>query len=261
MFTFAKMNIYKFQNLYELVVTIALKNIKVKYKNSVLGFVWSMLHPLAYLIIFVFVFSNAFGGIDRYPLYALVGLVFWTYFNNSMNQLINSIINNGSIIKTIALPNILFPLSATFAEFVTMLLSLVPFFGLMVFFGLKISWTTLLLIPAIGVYALFTFGIGTFLGTFNVFFRDVGILWNTLAPALFYFTPIAYSPDKIPEKYLFFVKLNPLYHYMTLMRDILFYNQVPSLTTVSITCLLAVVISVLGVFVFNRYKRGFVSNL
>jgi ABC-2 type transport system permease protein len=253
--------IFKIKNLYTLVYTIALKNIKVKYKNSVLGFMWSMLHPLAYLLIFVVVFSHAFGGQDRYPLYALIGLVFWTYFNNSMNQIINSIINNGSIIKTIALPNILFPLSAAFGELVTMLLSLIPFFGLMIFFGLQISAITLLIIPAIAVFGLFTFGVGTFLATFNVFFRDVGILWNTLSPALFYFTPIAFSSSLIPSNYMVFVKLNPLYHYMELMRSILFYNQLPSFTTLVITVGLAVLMMLAGVLVFNRYKRGFVSNL
>jgi ABC-2 type transport system permease protein len=226
-----------------------------------LGFMWSMLHPLAYLVIFIFVFSQVFVSIDRYPLYALIGLVFWTYFANSMTQIINSIINNASIIKTIALPNILFPMSAAFAEFVTMLLSLIPFFVLMLFFGLKITWVTLLIFPAIMLFGLFTFGLATFLATFNVFFRDVGILWNTLSPALFYFTPIAFLSTMIPDKYMVYVKLNPLYHYMELVRDILYYNQLPSLTTVMITVGLALVMFVLGIVVLNRYKKGFVSNL
>ncbi|MES2558580.1 MAG: ABC transporter permease [Bacteroidota bacterium] len=255
------MILFKIKNLFHLVYTIALKNIKVKYKNSVLGFMWSMLHPLAYLVIFIFVFSNVFVGIDRYPLFALIGLVFWTYFANSMTQIINSIISNASIIKTIALPNILFPMSAAFAEFVTMLLSLIPFFVLMLFFGLKITWITLLIFPAIILFGLFTFGLATFLATFNVFFRDVGILWNTLAPALFYFTPIAFLSTMIPDKYMVYVKLNPLYHYMELVRDILYYNQLPGTTTLFITTGLALAMFVLGILVFNRYKKGFVSNL
>lgn len=255
------MTLAKYANLYQLVYTISIKNIKVKYKNSVLGFMWSMLHPLAYLVIFIFVFSHAFAGMDRYPLYALIGLVFWTYFNNSINQIINSIIHNASIIKTIALPNILFPMSASFAEFITMLLSLVPFFILMLFFGLKIGWVTLLIIPAILVFSAFTFGVGVFMCTFNVFFRDVGILWNTLAPALFYFTPIAYSAQLIPEKYLIFLKFNPLYHYISLLRDILYFNQPPPLSTWLITIGMAAVIFIAGVVVFYRFKRGFVSNL
>lgn len=255
------MILFKIKNLNHLVYTIALKNIKVKYKNSMLGFMWSMLHPLAYLVIFIFVFSQVFVSIDRYPLYALIGLVFWTYFANSMTQIINSIINNASIIKTIALPNILFPMSAAFAEFVTMLLSLIPFFVLMLFFGLNITWVTLLIFPAIVLFGLFTFGLATFLATFNVFFRDVGILWNTLSPALFYFTPIAFLSTMIPDKYMVYVKLNPLYHYMELVRDILYYNQLPSLTTVMITVGLALAMFVLGIVVLNRYKKGFVSNL
>jgi ABC-type polysaccharide/polyol phosphate export permease len=255
------MAIAKYTNLYQLVYTISVKNIKVKYKNSILGFVWSMLHPLAYLVIFIFVFSTAFAGMDRYPLYALIGLVFWTYFNNSINQIVNAIVHNASIIKTIALPNILFPMSASFSELITMMLSLVPFFLLMVFFGLQIGWVTLLIIPAIIIFSLFTFGLGVFMCTFNVFFRDVGILWGTLAPALFYFTPIAYSSTLIPAQYLLFLKFNPLYHYIQLMRDILYFNQVPHVQTWLITGCMSAVTFVVGVWVFNKFKRGFVSNL
>lgn len=255
------MNFQALQNMPNLVTTIAVKNIKIKYKNSALGFVWSMLNPLAYLIIFIFVFGQAFPGVDRYPLYALIGLLFWTYFNNSINQIIISIISNASILKTIALPNILFPLSASVAELFTTLLSLVPFFGLMFFFGLKITGVTILLIPALLIFTAFTFGTGLFLCTFNVFFRDVGILWNTLSPALFYFTPIAFSVEIIPEKYLPLLKFNPLYHYIQLIRDVLFYNRVPSVETWLITTGLAAAMFALGVYVFYKFKRGFVSNL
>lgn len=255
------MSLAKVINLYQLVFTISVKNIKVKYKNSILGFVWSMLHPLAYLVIFIFVFSTAFANMDRYPLYALIGLVFWTYFNNSINQIVNSIIYNASIIKTIAIPNILFPMSASFAEVITMLLSLVPFFFLMVFFGLKIGAVTLLIIPAIAILTMFTFGLGVFMCTFNVYFRDVGILWNTLSPALFYFTPIAYASNLIPPQYLVFLKFNPLYHYIQLMRDILYNNQVPSVQTWLLTGGMALIVFVAGTWMFNKFKKGFVSNL
>lgn len=249
----------KLKNFPALVHIIALKNIKMKYKNSALGFVWSMLHPLAYLIIFIVVFSNAFPAIDRYALYALVGLIFWTFFNNTINQMLQGIIGNASVLKTMAIPKLLFPFSAMVAELATFLLSLVPFFGLMVFFGLRFSMETFLLIPAIFVFALFAFGVGLLLCTLNVFFRDIALLWNTLSPAIFYFTPIAYSANLIPEKYLSVLQFNPLYHYINLMRDILYNNTTPSLQLWGITTGMAVVFTLIGLAVYNRLKRNFVS--
>jgi ABC-2 type transport system permease protein len=252
-------SVHKIRIYPNLVYTIAVKNIKMKYKNSALGFVWSLLHPLAYLLIFILIFSNAFPGMDRYPLYALVGLVFWTYFNGTINQMLISIISNASVLKSMAVPKLLFPLSAMFAELITLSISIIPFVGLMVFFGLKISLETLLLIPAMLIFGVFAFGVGLLLCTLNVFFRDIGILWNTLSPAIFYFTPIAYSVKLIPEKYLFALKFNPLYHYIQLLRDILYSNQVPSIETWSITLFLAIGFTAVGLLVYHKLKRNFVS--
>lgn len=231
----------------------------MKYKNSALGFVWSLLHPLAYLLIFILVFSNAFAGVDRYSLYALIGLVFWTFFNNTINQMLQAIIGNASVLKTIAIPKLLFPFSAMAAELITFLLSLIPFFGLMLFFGLELSVELLWLIPAIVVFSLFAFGVGLLLCTLNVFFRDIGLLWNTLSPAIFYFTPIAYSANLIPAKYLSVLKFNPLLHYITLMREILYNNASPSLFLWTITTGMAIGFTIIGLLVYNKLKNNFVS--
>jgi ABC-2 type transport system permease protein len=252
-------SINKFKNFPNLVLTIAVKNIKMKYKNSALGFVWSLLHPLAYLLIFILIFSNAFPEMERYSLYALVGLVFWTYFNSTINQMLISIISNASVLKSIAIPKLLFPLSAMAAELITLSISIIPFFGLMFFFGLHVTAETLLLIPAMLIFGLFAFGVGLLLCTLNVFFRDIGILWNTLSPAIFYFTPIAYSIKLIPQKYLFALKFNPLFHYIQLMRDILYSNQLPSAETWGITIGFALGFTLIGLWVYNKLKSNFVS--
>lgn len=252
-------SINKFKNFPNLVLTIAVKNIKMKYKNSALGFVWSLLHPLAYLLIFILVFSNAFAGVERYSLFALIGLVFWTFFNSSINQMLQAIIGNSSVLKTIAIPKLLFPFSALIAELITFLLSLIPFFGLMFFFGLQLSVELLWLVPAVIIFAFFTFGVGLLLCTLNVFFRDIGLLWNTLSPAIFYFTPIAYSSSLIPEKYLTILQFNPLLHYINLMREILYNNATPSLHLWAVTTGIAVGCTVIGLLVYNRLKNNFVS--
>jgi ABC-type polysaccharide/polyol phosphate export permease len=252
-------SIHAVKNFPKLVTTVAIKNMKMKYKNSALGFVWSLLHPLAYLIIFTIVFSNAFPDIERYSLFALIGLMFWTFFNNTINQMMLSIIHNASVLKTIAVPKLLFPFSALAAELFTFLLSFIPFFGLMIFFGLNFSSELLLLIPAVLIFSIFSFGAGLLLCTLNVFFRDIGLLWNTLSPAIFYFTPIAYSAKMIPEKYSMIITLNPLYHYIEFMRIILYNNAVPEMRLWLITGGLAAGASLVGLLVYHKLKKSFVS--
>jgi ABC-type polysaccharide/polyol phosphate export permease len=158
-----------------------------------------------------------------------------------------------------ALPKLLFPFSALVAEFLTFLVSLIPFFGLMLFFGLHFSAEFILLIPAIILFALFAFGLGLTLCTLNVFFRDIGLLWNTLSPALFYFTPIAYSSELIPAKYTVVLQFNPLVHYITLMRCILYENALPSAQLWLITTCLSAAFAALGLGVYYKLKQNFVS--
>ena len=112
-----------------------------------------------------------------------------------------------------------------------------------------------------GNISLFIFSVGLILGSLNVFFRDIGILWNTLNPALFYLTPIAYSIDIIPEQYRFYFKLNPLYHFLYIIRNVLHEGIAPDLKH-SIYCMIITASTFLiAVFIYKRTKNGFISNL
>jgi len=240
--------------------TITVKNIKLKYKNSALGFFWSLLTPIVYLVIFTFIFSNAFPNIENYPLFAITALVFWTYFSNSSTQIVNSIISSSGILKSVSVPSITFPLTALLAETFNLLLSFIPFGILMYFFGFSAGIELLFIIPAILLFMLFTFGFSLILCALNVFYRDVGILWGTLMPALFYFTPIAYSYELIPVSYQWIVKFNPLFHYVELFRAILYYNEIPSNQLLLTTVLLSFSFFAIGIFIYKRLERGFISN-
>ncbi len=240
--------------------TITAKNIKLKYKNSVLGFFWSLLTPMVYLGIFTFIFSNAFPDIENYSLYAITALVFWTYFSNSSIQIVNSVISSAGILKSVNVPTIIFPITALMAETFNLILSFVPFGLLMFYFGFSPGLEVLLIIPAVLSFMLFTFGFSIIICALNVFYRDVGILWGTLMPALFYFTPIAYSYEVIPISYQWIVKFNPLFHYVELFRSILYYNEMPSSELILITTVLSLTFFGLGLLIYKRLERGFISN-
>jgi ABC-type polysaccharide/polyol phosphate export permease len=237
-----------------------MKNLKLRYKNSVLGFMWSLLTPLLYLAIFSFIFSNAFPDVVNYPLYVLTGLIFWNFYSNATNATINSVINSRGVLKSINVQTIALPISEILATFLNLLLSFIPFSILMYFFDAKIGPETLLVPLVLLMFTIFTLGVGLFVCAFNIYFRDVGILYTTLTPALFYFTPIAYSSSLIPEKFLVIVKLNPLFHFMQMFRNLMYYNEIPHFTSWAIITALTLFSFGIGLYTFVRLEKGFISN-
>ena len=237
------------------------KNLQLKYKHSLLGFVWSFIHPLFYLLIFNFVFSKAFSEIENYSLFVLSGLIFWVYFSGSCNQLASTFIKNTSLIKSFQLKKIFYPVSEQLTELISFLAGFVLFIGLMVYLNLSINLSILYIIPIIILFSIFTFSIGLILGSLNVFFRDIGILWNTLNPALFYLTPIAYAIEIVPKDYAFYFKLNPLYHFFYIIRNVLHQGCAPEFYH-SMYCIAITIITVsISIIIYKKTKNGFISNL
>jgi ABC-type polysaccharide/polyol phosphate export permease len=259
------MNSLKYYNgriiyYYNLSSAVAIRNVKLRYKNSALGFLWSLLNPLMYLCIFIVVFNNAFP-IENYPLYALTGLIFWSFFSATSVQVINSITTSGGILKSLNVPPVIFPISYVLSSLINLFLSLIPFFILMLFFGFRPSLNVLYVFPGILFLALFTFGTALILSAFNVFFRDVEMFYNTIIPAIFYLTPIAYPIEEVPERFQPVIKLNPLYHYTCFFRDILYHNKTPDLNSILFVATMSFLAAFAGIIVFNKLKKGFISHL
>lgn len=244
-----------------ILVNLIKRNMMLRYKNSLLGYLWSFITPLLYLLIFHFVFSQAFQGMRSYSLYVLSGLILWQFFSNASNQCIQSLIANAGVIKTINVPIIVFPVSTVLTETFNMVLVFFPFFGLMIFFGLQFSIHTLMVIPVLILIGMFSLGLGLILGTLNVYLRDISILWNSINPALFYLTPVAYTLDFVPSSYHTILKLNPLFHFFKMIRDALYHNRFSDISTMVIAFTCSIVTFLLGVFIFQRLKPGIISNV
>ncbi len=242
------------------VLSLALKTIKLRYKNSLLGIFWSMLNPLLFLLILILVFKDI-SHIDNFALYALSGLIFWNFISGSILQVLTSFIDNASILKSINLHPLSFPLSAILASVFNLLLTLIPFFCIMFFLGYRLNASMLVFIPYLFVAAVFVLGVGLFLGTINVYFRDIQLLWTTIIPAFFYFTPIAYTPEIIPEANRYLLKLNPFYYFIESFHDIFYRSVFPSLENTCMSILLATFSFGIGYWAFNKYRKGFISNI
>jgi ABC-type polysaccharide/polyol phosphate export permease len=159
------------------------------------------------------------------------------------------------------MPKIIYPIAEIGSELFSFSLSLIPFTVLMLFMGLELSVNLLYIIPVIIIFSIFILSVGLILGSLNVFFRDVGILWITLNPALFFVSPIAYSYDIIPAKFNVLISLNPLYHFLVIIRNIIVENRAPVLYNLIICILVTIVLFLLAIFIYQKTRNSFISNL
>lgn len=249
------------KNKLELAITLGITNVKIRYKNSILGYFWSLLTPLIYLVIFVTIFSERFD-VDRYPLYALTGLIFWNYFNTTVSQVLISVVASAEVLKSMNVPTLIFPISSILSALINLLLSLAPFFVLMFFFDFEPSIKTLQFVYILAVFSCFTLGIGLILCAYNVYFRDVGMLWNTINPALFYFTPIIWQIDMLGSDSIMhkLVLLNPVHHFLAAFRTAFYDNSWLSFEQIGIITSLGLITLFVGYKIFNNLEKGFYSH-
>lgn len=252
--------ISEFKKYANVSIAIARKNISLRYKNSIFGFLWGLITPFVYILIFVVVFSRLVRMPD-YPVYIISGIIFWTYFVSSVTQIIRSILDNAQILKSISVPTLVFPAAAILATLVNFLLSFIPYFIIMLFLGYSPGWELLGLIPLIVLFSIFIFGVSIILCALNIYFRDVEIIWQTVTPLLFYSTPIAYSIDAVATNYAWLLHLNPLTVYLTPARSILYHQVWPDGMQWLLAFGLATLSLLMGLSIYLRLKRGFYTNL
>ena len=240
------------------IYALSKRNVILRYKNSFAGFLWGFLKPLIYLLIFIVLFSS---GTPHFVLYAMSGLILWFFFSNVTGQTVGNIVGSAGLLKSLNIPSVFFPLSEMLSELFNLLLSLIVFALLMHWFGLVYSFRLFLIIPCVLLFALFTFGLNLLLCSINVFFRDVGIIWGTIQPALFYLTPIAYPETLIAAKYKLIIKCNPIYYFIKLGRDIFYSTELPPWQLWRDCLIISVIMYCIGQFVFNRLKNQFISAI
>ena len=243
------------------IYALSKRNIILRYKSSLIGFFWGFFKPLLYLLIFIVIFSFQFPSVNNYILYATSGLIIWFFFANVTNQAIGSIIGSSGLIKSLNIPPMFFPLSEMISELFNFLLTLVVFFIAMYWFGITYSFHLLLIVPCAILFSIFSLGLVLMLSSLNVFFRDVGIIWSTVQPALFYITPIAYPESLLKGHYKFITQCNPIYYFIKLGRSILTTPEAPPLKMWLYCTILAAAMYGIGIFIFNKLKNQFISTI
>jgi lipopolysaccharide transport system permease protein len=259
----------KFISSKELLWNLVVKELKIRYKNSILGFFWALLNPLLMMIVFTIVFSVLMKGsirIEHYPLFLLCGYLPWIFFNNSISESTSSISLNGSLINKVYFPREFLPISKILSSLVNFLLALIVLIPFLLAFKMHLDWTILILPVVVLLQLLFVIGLGLFLSSINVFFRDVGNLIEILMMTWMFLTPLWYPVqlviDSAPQ-YLYYFLLNPMASFVVLYRYLLFNHDLPELLVFSSSVVLVSTILVFfgGYYVFNKLEPDFAKEL
>lgn len=243
----------------ELLRNLVVRDIKVRYKRSVLGFAWMLLNPLISMVIFSVIFREIFKMERDYPLYVISALLFFNFFSLGSSQGLNSIVAASGLIRKVAVPKAIFPLASVLANLVNFGLSLIPLAAVMIFTGARATPALLTLPISMLAIVLFTYGLSLALAALNVFYRDVRWFYDSVTLLLFYVTPVIYPAKVVPERFRFLVDWNPLAWLLELFRAPIFEGRAPSAGALAGGLAFGLVTLVIGWAVFHKYEDQFIN--
>jgi ABC-type polysaccharide/polyol phosphate export permease len=247
----------------ELLFNLTSRELRVRYKRSVLGFVWSMLTPLLMMAVFSVVFGTIFEApIDDFPLFFLAGYLPWSFFQASGQVGTGCIVANAPLLTKVYFPRVVLPLSVVLSQLVHFGLALAVYFVVLLVAGYNFAPYLPILVVGIGLLACFTVGVSMFLSALNTIFRDVQEFTTVLFLLWFYGTPVVYSLDLVPSETLrTLLRLNPLTHYVEVIRNCLYDLRAPSWSELAVCAGFAVAAVAVGGMVFTRLSSRFAKEV
>jgi ABC-type polysaccharide/polyol phosphate export permease len=231
---FVKNQLNTLMHFRHLLVLMVKRDFVTRYRRNVLGILWSLLNPLLSMLVIVMVFSQLFDTGDipvnvSFAVYVLSGKLIFEFFSESTLRAMNSIVASSGIIKKVYVPKYIFPVSNTLSSMVNLGFSFIAFLLVFIVMGEQFHWT-FLLIPIPVFYTLvFSLGVGMFLASLTVFFRDLTYLYGVFTSLLFFLTPIIYHISILPARVFHLMHLNPLFHFVEYFRELAINGTVPGL--------------------------------
>lgn len=254
--------IQNFKKFQPLLAELVARDIKIKYRRSVLGVVWTLLNPLLMMIILSIVFSSLFRfEIENFPLYILSGQVIFNFFSGATTDAMSSIIGNAALIKKVYVPKYLFVLSRVFSSFINLLASFSALLLMMLVMRVELNWTVFLAVIPIALIAVFSLGVGLLLAAITVKFRDVMHLYSVFTTGLLYLTPVIYPMSILPPVIKTIVMLNPITNMLQMLRDVMLNNCIPGFGSITLGVLEAGIALVVGLYVFYKNQDQFILNI
>jgi lipopolysaccharide transport system permease protein len=241
-----------------LIQSLVARELKARYRGSVLGFFWSFVNPLLLLLTYWLVFSMVLAGmrpqsISPYYLFLFCGILPWTWFSSSIAQSAGVLIAGGNLIKKVLFPAEVLPIVAVLANMVHFLLGLPVLLFFLIYEG-KLTWAALLLPLPLLVQLVLTLGLALFVSALTVHFRDIQDLLAHILQVWFFMTPIIYYYGDMSGQIRTVLKLNPMTHVLVAYQEILFRGHLEHVKGLAASAVVAVIVFAIGAFLFERLR-------
>ena len=258
--------IRKLHELYqyrEMIVSLVRKDLKGRYKGSVLGFLWTFLNPLLQLLVYTMVFSVILkSGIPNYYLHLFVALVPWIFFASSLTTGAKLVLDQKNMIKKIYFPREVLPVAYTFSSFCNMLFSFIIIFLVIAVMRLGVNFAALpWLLPVMAIQFMLVLGMNLITSAVTVYIRDLEHIMGVVSMAWMYLSPVVYGIKFVPETWHKWYLLNPMAPLVLSYRDILYYQRAPQLRYLAVAAGISLLVLCLGYFVFEKLQRRFAEVL
>lgn len=254
--------IQNFKKFRPLLWELIARDIKIKYRRSVLGVLWTLLNPLFMMIVLSVVFSNLFKfDVEYFPVYLLSGQLIFNFYSESTTNSMSAILSNGALIRKIYVPKYLFVISRVCSSTINLLSSFTALICVMLATKVDLHYTVFLAPIPLFFIIVFSLGVGLMLSAITVKFRDIMHLYSVFVTALMYLTPVIYPLSILPKWLYPIVMLNPLTNILQMLRGVMLYNAIPSLSSILIAMVECGVMLALGLYVFYKNQDEFILNV
>lgn len=243
------------------------REVKARYKQSILGYFWVILNPLAQMLVMTFAFSiilriptNSASNIP-YSIFLFTALLPWNLFANSLSSACGSLVGSASLITKVYFPRTILVISTVIAKIVDFSFALIILVIYMVVYQIPININILWVIPIFFIQQIFTLGLSLFFAASNLLYRDIQYLLSLLLTLWLYLTPVIYPADIVPSQYKFLFQLNPMAVIVNAYRQVVLGGSNPNLTSISIAFLVSIITLLLGFSYFKSREKIFADNI
>ena len=252
--------IFAYRNM---IAGLVRRDLRGRYKGSVLGFLWNLVNPLCQIIVYIVVFSNIFPNrIDNFYLFLVIGMMPWLFFSDSMVQGAGCIVAQSNLTKKIYFPREILTISTVTSRFVNLLFTFIIVFALIFISGVGVNMKALLYLPLVLLIEyMLILGLTLILSAINVYFRDVEHITGVLMMAMVWMTPVMYEASTATGIVYKIIRLNPMTPVIEAYKNILYYQTVPTISSLGGIMLFSIVVLILGEFIFVYLEGNFAEEL
>lgn len=252
-------NIWNYRHL---TVKLAISDFKLRYKNSILGFFWSLVEPLLMLIVLYIIFSFFMRmNVENYQLFLLTGIISWNMLSRGTSMGLNSILGKSSLVSKVYFPREILVISSCITALLMTLLEFVVLGIFMLIFAVMPTITIIYFPFILLIQFILIIGLSFGLASLNVYYRDTQYIWAVILQAGFFASPIIYPLSIIPEKYIWIIRLNPMTHIIGMLRGSIIYSTIPIIQDIIFVMMISFIILVIGYIIFLRFEPRFAEEI